>query len=152
MAQALKLPASHCGSSGSIPGQFRWNLWWTKWHWKRGFPDYLRFPLPVPFHGSSIFITTYVLLGQTGEAWAPCKEQCAFGNREALVRRVLSIFILQTFNPVVGFTSWTRHQNNSTSKTIHLSTPVSISLTTSCCGFSRCMTGKTLGWILNYVS
>jgi hypothetical protein len=29
------IPASHCGGSGSIPGQYTRHLWWTKWHWAR---------------------------------------------------------------------------------------------------------------------
>jgi hypothetical protein len=30
--------------------------------------------------------------GQMGEAWEPCKEQSAFGNRGALHKKVLSLF------------------------------------------------------------
>jgi hypothetical protein len=30
-----KSPASHCGSQVSIPCQFIWDLWSTKWHWSR---------------------------------------------------------------------------------------------------------------------
>jgi hypothetical protein len=27
-----------------------WDLWWTKWHWDRFFPEYFGFPLSVSFH------------------------------------------------------------------------------------------------------
>jgi hypothetical protein len=39
---------------GSIPGQSIWDLWWTKWHWHRFFPEYFGFPLSVSFHRCSI--------------------------------------------------------------------------------------------------
>jgi hypothetical protein len=35
---------------GSIRGQSRWDLWSTKWHWDRFFPEYFGFPLP--FHST----------------------------------------------------------------------------------------------------
>jgi hypothetical protein len=28
-----------------IPGQSMWDLWWTKWHWDRFFPELFGFPL-----------------------------------------------------------------------------------------------------------
>jgi hypothetical protein len=31
-----------------------WDLWWTKWHWDRVFPQYFGFPLSVSFHWCSI--------------------------------------------------------------------------------------------------
>jgi hypothetical protein len=31
-----------------------WDLWWTKWHWDRFFPDYFGFPLSISFHRCSI--------------------------------------------------------------------------------------------------
>jgi hypothetical protein len=31
-----------------------WDLWWTKWHWDRFFPEYFGFPLSVSFHQCSI--------------------------------------------------------------------------------------------------
>jgi hypothetical protein len=31
-----------------------WNLWWTKWHWDRYFPEYFGFPLSLSFHLCSI--------------------------------------------------------------------------------------------------
>ena len=40
--------------SGSIPDQSMWDLWWTKWHWDRFFPEYFGFPLSVSFHRCSI--------------------------------------------------------------------------------------------------
>jgi hypothetical protein len=27
-----------------------WDLWWTKWHWDRFFPEFFGFPLSVSFH------------------------------------------------------------------------------------------------------
>ena len=27
------LPDCHCGGSGSIPGQYNWDLWWIRCHW-----------------------------------------------------------------------------------------------------------------------
>jgi hypothetical protein len=35
---------------GSIPGQSMWDLWWTKWHWDRFFPEYFGFPLSISLH------------------------------------------------------------------------------------------------------
>jgi hypothetical protein len=49
-----QLPASDRGGPGSIPGQSMWDLWWTKWHWDRFFPDYFGFPLSISFHRFSI--------------------------------------------------------------------------------------------------
>jgi hypothetical protein len=31
-----------------------WDLWWTKWHWDRFFPEYFGFPLSVSFYRCSI--------------------------------------------------------------------------------------------------
>jgi hypothetical protein len=31
-----------------------WDLWWTKWHWDRFFPEFFGFPLSIPFHQCSI--------------------------------------------------------------------------------------------------
>jgi hypothetical protein len=31
-----------------------WDLWWTKWHWDRFFPEYFGFPLLILFHRCSI--------------------------------------------------------------------------------------------------
>jgi hypothetical protein len=31
-----------------------WDLWWTKWHWDRFFPECFGFPLTVSFHRCSI--------------------------------------------------------------------------------------------------
>jgi hypothetical protein len=31
-----------------------WDLWWTKWHWDRVFPEYFGFPLSISFHPCSI--------------------------------------------------------------------------------------------------
>jgi hypothetical protein len=32
---------------GFAPGQYMWDLWWTKWHWDRFFSEFFRFPLSV---------------------------------------------------------------------------------------------------------
>jgi hypothetical protein len=42
------------GDTGSIPGQSMWDLWWTKRHWDRFFPEYFGFPLSISFHRCSI--------------------------------------------------------------------------------------------------
>jgi hypothetical protein len=47
MAQAVSRWPPHRGA----PGQSMWDLWWTKWHWDRFFPEY--FPLSVSFHRCS---------------------------------------------------------------------------------------------------
>jgi hypothetical protein len=39
---------------GFDPGQSIWDLWWTKWHWDRFFPEYFGFPLSISFHLCSI--------------------------------------------------------------------------------------------------
>jgi ABC-type transport system involved in Fe-S cluster assembly fused permease/ATPase subunit len=31
-----------------------WDLWWTKWHWDRFFPEYFGFPLSISFDLCSI--------------------------------------------------------------------------------------------------
>jgi hypothetical protein len=31
-----------------------WDLWWTKWHWDRFFPEYFGFPLSISFLRCSI--------------------------------------------------------------------------------------------------
>jgi hypothetical protein len=31
-----------------------WDLWWTKWHWHRFFPEFFGFPLSISFHRFSI--------------------------------------------------------------------------------------------------
>jgi hypothetical protein len=37
-----------------IPGKSMWDLWWTKWHWDRFFPEYFGFPLSISFHRCSV--------------------------------------------------------------------------------------------------
>jgi hypothetical protein len=39
-------PASNRGGSGSIPGQIKWHLWWTKWRCGR-ISQVILFPLPI---------------------------------------------------------------------------------------------------------
>ena len=48
-------PASHRGGPGSITGQSVWDLWWTKWHWDRFFPEYFGFP--CQFHSTGATLT-----------------------------------------------------------------------------------------------
>jgi hypothetical protein len=54
MAEAVQPPASHREGPDSIPAQFMWDLWWTKWHWDRFFPEYFGFTPSVSFHRYSI--------------------------------------------------------------------------------------------------
>jgi hypothetical protein len=45
-----------------------------------------------------MFIFIYILLvpeGQMAEAWEPFKKQRSFGNRAALDRRVLTLFVFE---------------------------------------------------------
>jgi hypothetical protein len=37
------------GSGKAVPSM--WDLWWTKWHWDRFFPQVLRF-FPCQFHST----------------------------------------------------------------------------------------------------
>jgi hypothetical protein len=69
------------------PGQYKWNLWRTKWQEDRLFSEYSGFPLSLSSHQCSILTFVYTLLlqeGQMGEAWEPSKKQSSFGNRGAL--------------------------------------------------------------------
>jgi hypothetical protein len=50
-------PASQRGGTGSILGQLKWDLWWTKRHWERAATCYLGFYPSVSFHQS--FILTF---------------------------------------------------------------------------------------------
>jgi hypothetical protein len=53
MAQAV----SHRPPNAEARVQSRvsmWDLWWTKWHWDRFFPEYFGFPLSISFHRCSI--------------------------------------------------------------------------------------------------
>jgi hypothetical protein len=45
---------SHRGGPGSILDQSMWDLWWTKWHWDRFFPELFGFPLSISFHRCSV--------------------------------------------------------------------------------------------------
>jgi hypothetical protein len=38
--------ASHWGDPDSVPDYFKWDLWWTKWHWSRFSPESFGF-LPL---------------------------------------------------------------------------------------------------------
>jgi len=67
-----------------VTGQSVWDLWWTKWHWDRGFSQYLCFPLSISFHRCSTFIYLLLWAGQ----WAkPGKLPCSYGSWGALGRK-----------------------------------------------------------------
>jgi hypothetical protein len=46
MAQAVSLPPF----TAEYRVQSMWDLWSTKWHWDRFFPEYFGFPLSISFH------------------------------------------------------------------------------------------------------
>jgi hypothetical protein len=48
--------ASHCRDLGSIPGDFKWDSWWMKWHWSRFSPSSSVFLCESSFHHCSILI------------------------------------------------------------------------------------------------
>jgi hypothetical protein len=39
---------------GFDPGSAMWDLWWTKWHWDMGFPQYFSVPLSISIRRCSI--------------------------------------------------------------------------------------------------
>ena len=49
-------PVFHRGRSDLLPGQFMWDLWWSKWRWDSFFFKYFNFPLPLSFHQCPTFI------------------------------------------------------------------------------------------------
>jgi hypothetical protein len=57
LKESLSL-VSHRRGPCSRPGQFMWDLWWTKWHWDILFSESFGFLLSVSFHRCSIF--TYI--------------------------------------------------------------------------------------------
>jgi hypothetical protein len=54
MAQAVSLRPSTAETRFRSRGQSMWDLWRTKWHWDRFFPEYVGFPLSISFHRHSI--------------------------------------------------------------------------------------------------
>jgi hypothetical protein len=42
-----QLPCCHWGGPASIPGQFMYSQWWTKWQWDRFLSEYFDCPLSV---------------------------------------------------------------------------------------------------------
>ena len=91
MAQAVSR-RPHRGGPGSIPRQSTPDLWWSKWHWKRVFSQYFRFPLPVLFDHCSTLIFVYMLRLPDGKRWRMeifQKETFFFWNWGALGRQVL---------------------------------------------------------------
>jgi len=70
---------SHCTGPGLIPGQSKWELWQTKWHWEdRLFSPWALQLSPVSIISPVLHIRLHlhVAQGQTGEAWEPSKKQC----------------------------------------------------------------------------
>jgi hypothetical protein len=54
MAQAVSRRPLTAEARVRSRGQFMWDLWWTKWHWDRFFPEYFGFFLSISFHQCSI--------------------------------------------------------------------------------------------------
>jgi hypothetical protein len=54
MAQAVSRRPPTAEARIRSRGQSMWDLWWTKWHWDRFFPEYFGFPLSTSFHRCSI--------------------------------------------------------------------------------------------------
>ena len=48
---SAKCPVSDGGGTGSMPGQFTWDLWWKKWHWDGFLSEYLGFS-PCQYHSN----------------------------------------------------------------------------------------------------
>ena len=65
-------------------------------------------PESVSFHQCSILICTYMCWYQkdTGEAWETSTQQCSFGYRKALDRKVLSLTVLWFRRLVASLSSW----------------------------------------------
>ena len=58
-----------------------WDLWRTKWKWKRFFAQYFDFPPPVPLHQRSVLIFILTLLvpdGQASKDWEPSNKGALF--------------------------------------------------------------------------
>jgi hypothetical protein len=54
MAQAVSRRPLTAEARVRSRGQSMWDLWWTKWHWDRFYPEYFGFPLSLSFHRCSI--------------------------------------------------------------------------------------------------
>ena len=82
-------PASQRKGPGSIPGQSMRDLWVTDWHWDRFFSECFGFPLSVLFHQwfILIFVYTFLLPGQRGEAWETRQKQYSSRNREEFIEK-----------------------------------------------------------------
>jgi len=73
-----------------------WVLWWTKWHWDRGFSQYFCFPLSISLHRCSTFIYLLLWAGQ----WAkPGKLPCSYGSWGALGRKYCYLLWLRRLVP-----------------------------------------------------
>ena len=58
-----------------------WDLWRTKWKWKRLFAQYFDFPPPVPAHQRSVLIFILTLLVpevQASKSWEPSNKDAFF--------------------------------------------------------------------------
>jgi hypothetical protein len=54
MAQAVSRRPLTTEARVRSQSQSMWDLWWTKWHWDRLFPEYFGFPPSISFHRCSI--------------------------------------------------------------------------------------------------
>jgi hypothetical protein len=78
-------------SWGSIPDEFMWDLWWTKWHWDTFLPIYLRFSTALAFYQCPITMlclwNVYSL-----RIWQFCwRKHFAFSHQLILISFVFSI-------------------------------------------------------------
>jgi hypothetical protein len=68
----VKSLASHHGGPGSISSQWKWDMWWRKWHWDRFCSKHITFPLSVSFNWCLILIhpfatdTSYTVILMVG--------------------------------------------------------------------------------------
>jgi hypothetical protein len=66
--------ASHCGGSGSIPGQVKWDLWWTGalgWVFSENFGFHCQSSFHHHNHPGQATIGQSVATVQSGPSWTP---------------------------------------------------------------------------------
>jgi type VI protein secretion system component VasA len=68
---------------GFDPGQSLWDLWWTKWHWDRFFPEYFGFPLSISFHRCSITRKNEKKINQSSSS-----QVCTISLKAAVLRSI----------------------------------------------------------------
>ena len=99
----------HGGGPRSKSGQFMWDLWWTKWHWKKCF-FFLAHPfstvsvtLPVIHMNIDVRGTLPLSEGQAGDTWAPCDKSDTHSCIEEHQKRkaLLLSLVPQAINPLV---------------------------------------------------